>query len=103
MEKKAVNLATKRPEALVTDFVVRGTALRDRTEKVEGMRALFIPALTEYFRAIRIEFGRLTQGELAEMLEVDTSYISKIESGQMVPSDRLIWTLLELVKSERGA
>jgi ribosome-binding protein aMBF1 (putative translation factor) len=53
-------------------------------------------------RKTRLGLGRMSQRELAELLKVDYTSISKIESGAFVPSDEVLGRLLYLIKQKTG-
>lgn len=68
-------------------------------EEVES-KILKLSTMSEIVREIRFYYG-LTQEDLARMVEVDSSYISKIESGKEQPSMRLIALMLVKAREKR--
>ena len=72
--------------------------------KVKGQEFNLQLDLPRYVRAIRAAYGQMTQADLAEALEVDHTYISKIEGGK-TPSfefmERLAFFVTEQEKGEQ--
>ena len=77
-------------DATIRDFLFDYSRLK-RT-KFEYQEALDIinQRLPIYMRRFRSLAHRMTQIELANALEVDHSYISKIENGHMKPSNEFL-------------
>lgn len=68
---------------------------RSASSTVKPRKRAPLPACSPPFRALREALG-LTQQALADQLEIDRTWLSFLESGDFVPSARLVIRALDL-------
>ena len=88
----------KRPETIVVEFLAELRQMKRARDEWADHYAKFADDLPFYFYAVRQACGRMTQQELAEELGVDHSYISKVETGKILPKSKHVNKILELLR-----
>lgn len=82
-------------------YVLFGDVSHLLTNEEAESRILKLATMAETVREIRFYYG-LTQDELAGMVGIERTYISKIERGKVQPSMRLIALMLVKARESKG-
>jgi DNA-binding XRE family transcriptional regulator len=82
---------------LISDFIFAYIGASDADDDAQRAKEKLFTMLPGYMKEIRRASNRMTQEQLAEKLEVDHSYISKIESGRLQPSLNFVLKLFNYV------
>ena len=86
-------------DATIRDFLFDYSRLtRTKFEYQEALDAMYL-RLPIFMRRFRLLAHRMTQEELANALEVDHSYISKIENSHMKPSNEFLLKFEKYIRS----
>lgn len=87
------------PEAkeITKTFILEYKAYALQRDSLETAATVFALDLPRYIKAIRAAHGQMTQADLAEVLDVDDTYISKIENGHARPTFEFLSLLFAFV------
>lgn len=81
----------------IRDFLFDYARLKYSQEGHQEAQDVMIERLPVYMRRFRTLAQRMTQEDLANALNVDHSYISKIENGHMKPGSAFLDDLVKFV------
>ena len=99
MTKKA-RIPVPEAQEMAKEFLKEFSGFAVERDKVKGREFHLQLDLPRFVRAIRAAYGQMTQAELAEALEVDYTYISKIENGKTTPTFELMERLARFVMKQ---
>lgn len=86
MSPKKERIPVPEAQEITKEFLKEFNVFAVERGKVKGREFGIQLDLPRYVQAIRAAHGQMTQAELAEALEVDYTYISKIENGKTTPT-----------------
>ena len=91
------------PEAkeIVRGFTLEFRAYTLQRAALESAASAFKHDVPLYVKAVRAAHGQMTQADLAEVLEVDDTYISKVENGHATPTFEFLVLLGAFVDEKR--
>ena len=82
---------------IIKDFLADYARLKHFQESHQIAQDVVVQRLPVYMRRFRTLAQRMTQEDLANALNVDHSYISKIENGHMKPGSAFLDDLVKFV------
>ena len=86
-------------DATIRDFLFDYARLKSTKFEYQEAQDIINLRLPVYMRRFRTLAHRMTQSGLANALEVDHSYISKIENGHMKPSNEFLLNFESFIRT----